>query len=746
MSRQRPKPPVNARPRVWVILLGSVGVLVATVGFFVLSHRPRADRHPFPTTSAPAATGLEALAQQSSAAIAARGRQPADVPLHRKYVAALKSAGRFDDVTTFVRDWLRDQPHDVEFLDLGARSAERSGDHDATSALLRRLAALDPDPEIRMRLAQVQIRAARRPVARRTLAALLDDHPAHFGARSLLVDLDFAAENFEAAAPALDWLLEARPDDLGLRAKAARCLVELGEYEETVATHNAAAGRSDAPAELCFNVGLALLRLGRHQEGADRLADALTRNPYHAQAYSQLAQASRRLNRPAAATMFADSFGLVDPLADERRRAAQAEAAGYLADAAQRQAAISMQTGRYQLAGEQLLRALELGPDQPAMVDRVARYWRVVHRPDRAEQTIRRALDRQLEPRAAFLTRLGQSLVEQKRPTDAERAYRQALEADAKYAEAALGLAEILVETHQDPDAALALLAPFESEATRDWRVSYWRGRAALLGDQSDLASRHLAQAVQLSQKKEASPLCWLGIAVSRLGRHQQAGPLLVGAQQLDGSDPEPFRGLVEVFTRLGDAPRADQARQRLAELERQQQRHDELLGVLWSSTGTATAGAYSALGKQYLAAGRGADAQTCLMLAWQIDPQLVEARRLVAEHMTTPKDYFMRAFILEQGLTHAPNDAWFAITLARHYATAGLKLGRCRQLIDQALRTEPTAANHAAAAEVLSRFGQHADALAHAQQATELDPTSAPFKAILEKLRTGPTTTQPKP
>ena len=70
----------------------------------------------------------------------------------------------------------------------------------------------------------------------------------------------------------------------------------------------------------------------------------------------------------------------------------------------------------------------------------------------------------------------------------------------------------------------------------------------------------------------------------------------------------------------------------------------------------------------------------------------------------------------------------------------------RCRQLIDGALRTEPTAANHAAAAEVLSQLGQLADALRHAQQATELDPTSDTLRALLEKLRTGATTTQPTP
>ena len=54
MNRKRPKSPANARPRVWVILFGSAGILVATVGFFVLSGQPRAERRPQSAASAPA--------------------------------------------------------------------------------------------------------------------------------------------------------------------------------------------------------------------------------------------------------------------------------------------------------------------------------------------------------------------------------------------------------------------------------------------------------------------------------------------------------------------------------------------------------------------------------------------------------------------------------------------------------------------------------------------------------------------
>ena len=141
----------------------------------------------------------------------------------------------------------------------------------------------------------------------------------------------------------------------------------------------------------------------------------------------------------------------------------------------------------------------------------------------------------------------------------AERELRHALELEPDHREAAIGLAELLVD--RDPDEALALVQPHrpdpaaEAVATRIELATNGRGdvdalRAALEAGEADGAT-----------------LLDLGRALAARGEHDEAIERLLEAVQLGDDVREPAREqLVSLFALLGDDDhRVQAARPRLA-------------------------------------------------------------------------------------------------------------------------------------------------------------------------------------
>jgi putative thioredoxin len=140
-----------------------------------------------------------------------------------------------------------------------------------------------------------------------------------------------------------------------------------------------------------------------------------------------------------------------------------------------------------------------------------------------------------------------------------ETELRRALELDPNHREAAVGLADLLVD--RDPDAALGLVAPHRPDPAAEAIVT----RAELArnggGDVDDLRARVDGGGA------DGETLLTLGRALAARGEYDEAIDRLLAAVELGGDSREPAREqLVALFGVLGDTDeRVRAARPRLA-------------------------------------------------------------------------------------------------------------------------------------------------------------------------------------
>jgi putative thioredoxin len=142
---------------------------------------------------------------------------------------------------------------------------------------------------------------------------------------------------------------------------------------------------------------------------------------------------------------------------------------------------------------------------------------------------------------------------------DRERELRQALELDPGHREAAVGLADLLVD--RDADAALALVLPHRPDPAAEAIVT----RAELARDGAGDVDELRARAAQ--DDADGAALLDLGRALAARGEYGEAIDRLLAAVELGGDDREPAREqLVALFGVLGpDDDRVRTARPRLA-------------------------------------------------------------------------------------------------------------------------------------------------------------------------------------
>ncbi|MFA9445394.1 tetratricopeptide repeat protein [Egicoccus sp. AB-alg6-2] len=140
----------------------------------------------------------------------------------------------------------------------------------------------------------------------------------------------------------------------------------------------------------------------------------------------------------------------------------------------------------------------------------------------------------------------------------AEAALRQALAAQPGHREAAIGLAELLVD--RDPDAARELVRPHRPDPAAEAVLT----RVDLADDRGDLGA---LQAAVDRGDADGSTLRALGRALAARGDYEPAIDRLIAAVELGGEDREAAREqLVAIFGVLGDDDeRVRAARPRLA-------------------------------------------------------------------------------------------------------------------------------------------------------------------------------------
>lgn len=142
-----------------------------------------------------------------------------------------------------------------------------------------------------------------------------------------------------------------------------------------------------------------------------------------------------------------------------------------------------------------------------------------------------------------------------------ETALRHALELEPTHREAAIGLAELLVE--RDPSAAIELVLPHRPDPAAEAVVT----RAELArGGANDADLADLRAAVETGSADGAT-LLELGRSLAAAGDYEEGLDHLLAAVQLGGEVREPAREqIVALFNVLGDTdPRVQAARPRLA-------------------------------------------------------------------------------------------------------------------------------------------------------------------------------------
>jgi putative thioredoxin len=139
-----------------------------------------------------------------------------------------------------------------------------------------------------------------------------------------------------------------------------------------------------------------------------------------------------------------------------------------------------------------------------------------------------------------------------------EAELRRALELEPSHREAAIGLADLVVD--RDAAAAVELVTPHRPDPAAEAIVT----RADLaLGGGADL---DVLRAGVTGDRRDGAALLELGRALAAAGEYDEAIDRLLAAVELGGEGREPARGqLVALFNVLGDDERVRAARPRLA-------------------------------------------------------------------------------------------------------------------------------------------------------------------------------------
>ncbi len=276
-----------------------------------------------------------------------------------------------------------------------------------------------------------------------------------------------------AAAGALERALALSPADAAAPYNLARVRLLQGRAPEALALLDQALASAPDFALAQSNRGVALLALGRGGEAASAFAAAAALEPTLLEAQRGLAAARLSVDdlagaaqaQAAALALAPADAVLQDGLADlQLRLAGQAKAAGDVAQAARLAALAARAPGRR-------AQALVTASDLLERLGRFEESWEAAREATRLEPTSHLAL-----------TNLGVACLRLDRPTEAERAYRAALELWPDYADAHHGLAFALLKQGRLaegwPEYEWRLRTPATEAFTRSFDRPLWRGDA----------------------------------------------------------------------------------------------------------------------------------------------------------------------------------------------------------------------------------------------------------------------------
>ncbi|WP_020469084.1 tetratricopeptide repeat protein [Zavarzinella formosa] len=206
-----------------------------------------------------------------------------------------------------------------------------SNDYPHARELLKNLLAESPDDaEVLVAMARGELKAGRQKLAIELAAKAIEISPGHADALGVRGAAWLEARRLDLAKADLQAAFDAGPDSLvyaPARLNLATCLLDLGEFSQSLDLFRAA--RVDEPDNLLalFGVGRAASYLGSLEEAETAFRDVLARRPGHLETLLSLAQVTEQRGDLTAALGYLEQAEQADP----NRLATQARLAKLLA-------------------------------------------------------------------------------------------------------------------------------------------------------------------------------------------------------------------------------------------------------------------------------------------------------------------------------------------------------------------------------------------------------------------------------
>lgn len=452
--------------------------------------------------------------------------------------------------------------------------------------------------------------------------------------------------------------------------------------------------------------GRALRAAGRYQDSADQLAIALEQEPTRSECYSELAAALYRLKHRKEARLIEGIYRALSQGSFEEYGVDKMRLQGREAQALAQQASNQQRQRRFLEAFRSHRNALEANNKDARIPGLYARYCLAFRRTREGLDVISAAVAAGCRPVSGLLWERGRIEVARKDWPAAVEAFRSTLQAigsengrddrpkpgrgQANRFSAQLGLARSLLELGHRGPASEAITAA-QKLSPSAWESSYWRGRWLLSGGAPGPALEAFEVAEESCRRQGLQIpddlAAYKAVAGWRSGYEPGAIEALVAQLERAPGRLELYAELMG--SKVKDPARQEWARKRLAEMEGNQARIDQLEARLQETPFAASAGIYADLAGA-CAKFRGRGAYDYLFLASDLDPANVIVLKNLLNIMSRPQDVFFRLRLLRRLLAaEASSEAAF-YGMAEIFLKLHVRLGEARELVQSGLDSHP--------------------------------------------------------
>jgi tetratricopeptide (TPR) repeat protein len=283
----------------------------------------------------------------------------------------------------------------------------------------------------------VQARLENIDAARQSLQKALEIQPGHLQALLTLANVEGRAGRAAEAVGYLEKAIQANPDSVYPRLVLARMYMVRNEHQKALATAKLGLQKKTNDLGLLEVVGRAQLALGQPNEAASAFETLVAARPESTFAHIYLATAYERAGTLERALAQLDRAARVttNPLLPRLERARMLAAAGRVDDA------------------QKVLADLRASnPDHPAVAALEGALAQATNRPAEAAAALKRAMG--AKPSSGLLIRLVRAQLQAGQAAEAQQVLSEWLTKNPEDAPVRQALAEVLIATHQYPQAA----------------------------------------------------------------------------------------------------------------------------------------------------------------------------------------------------------------------------------------------------------------------------------------------------